>query len=345
MVGSGGVAEVLESVQLPQRPRSEWALAVLREFELYLEGRDDLSGRSRETYSERVKDFLGWLERQPDRTGALSDSTVRDAAVLAYREHLYAERRVAAATINLALVAIDTLYRWRGLGASSVRRVRGKGAGPRPLEYSELSRFLAAAAARGDRDHAICGLLVNHGLSESELHLLDDEFVRITAESGEMDVHSPDGQVRTAILAGSTRALVSRWRAERTAMLRGAPRKALFISRGRRARLALSSIYYLVREVGRDADLEVSPEALRFTYKRRMLECGFDPVLVAGLMGLARPYPTPTHVHPIPRPHDPALAMAVVEAVTVVAGEDLPHRPVLPVRAAQITQQLELFDT
>ncbi|MBF6300426.1 phage integrase N-terminal SAM-like domain-containing protein [Nocardia amamiensis] len=200
-------------------PRSLWAREELARFDAYLAGRDDLSQRSRETYRERVADLLTWLETRSERQEALCDPTVRDRVVLAYQDHLIGERRVKPSTVNLAHAAINTFYRWRGVGPTTLARIKHPPRTPHTLTAAQLSTLLRAAAAHSHRDHAIIGLLLNNGLSMSEIRLLNVEWLTLRADTGHLKVRGPSGNSRTVVLGASTRRLLELWLVERRALL------------------------------------------------------------------------------------------------------------------------------
>ncbi|MBF6340876.1 tyrosine-type recombinase/integrase [Nocardia abscessus] len=295
-------------------PRSLWAREQLDRFETYLASRDDLSQRTRETYCERVTDLLRWLETRADRQEALDNPAARDRVALAYHDHLITERRVLPSTVNLARAAINTFYQWRGVGPTTLARIKHPPRTTRTLAADQQSALLRAAAARSHRDHAIIGLLLNNGLSLSEVRLVDVDGLALRAESGHLEVCGLSGTTRTVVLAASTRRLLELWLAERRTMLGALRPRALFISE-RRRRISSSSIDRIVRSIGREAGLELSPGTLRYTFDTRMLESGIEPWIVAQTMGLTRP--NPQRLHTLQLPLEPRLARKIAEAMAV----------------------------
>ncbi|MGW5220877.1 tyrosine-type recombinase/integrase [Nocardia sp. NPDC004085] len=339
-MGSAVTAVVQRASMRKSAPRSLWAREELDRFETYLAGRDDLSPRTRETYCERVADLLRWLETRADRQEALHDPAVRDRVVLAYHDHLTGERRVLPSTVNLARAAINTFYQWRGVGPTTLARIKHPSRIPRTLTASEQSALLRAAAARSHRDHAIVGLLLNNGLSLSEVRLLDVDGLTLRAESGYLEVHGLSGTTRTVVLAASTRRLLELWLAERRAMLGALRPRALFVSE-RRRRISSSSIDRIVRTIGREAGLELSPGTLRYTFDTRMLESGIEPWIVAQTMGLTRP--NPQRLHTLQLPLEPRLASKIAEAMAVPDTVP-PSRHQISADAARVTDHQLAFD-
>jgi|GEM_PF-2966382 len=339
MVGANAL-EVVESRPHGRRPRSPWAGEALAGFETHLAGRGDLADNSRDTYMERVADWLAWLE-STDHPDALTESLARDRAVLAYRDHLLVERQLTVGTTKLALAAIDAFFKWRGLGPAAVARPRWRHPGLRTLDVGEQRALLRAAAARGHRDHAVIGLMLSNGLTVSECQLLADDEVHLTVDAGHMQIRSLDGQMRTAALANSTRQLIEAWRIERRAMLRGRRRRALFLSERMTPMLSATTIDRIVRSTGREAGLvpDISPGTLRWTFQAQVLEVGIEPALVATVMGLVRP--NADHLRALAQPLDPATTKRVVEAMAVPATTGRGPNTLFQVRAASRIEQLE----
>ncbi|MEU2040460.1 tyrosine-type recombinase/integrase [Nocardia niwae] len=321
-------------------PQSLWAREQLDRFGTYLAGRDNLSQRTRETYCERVADLLKWLETQPDRQEALENPVARDRVVQAYHDHLITERRVLPSTVNLARAAINTFYQWRGVGPTTLARIKHPSRTPHTLTAGEQSALLRAAAARSHRDHAIIGLLLNNGLTMSEVRLLDVDGLTLRAESAQLQVRGLSGTTRTVVLAASTRRLLELWLAQRRAMLGALRPRALFVSE-RRRRISSSSIDRIVRTIGREAGLELSPGTLRYTFDTRMMESGIEPWIVAQTMGLTRP--NPQRLHTLQLPLEPRLANKIAEAMAVPDTVP-PGRNQIRVDAARVTARQLAFD-
>ena len=80
-----------------------------------------LAAATRRAYAGRVGGYLAWLaeldpvsrrrQGDPFTHGHARDYTVRD-----YRTHLIDTRKAKPASVNLTLAALDSFYRWVGLG-------------------------------------------------------------------------------------------------------------------------------------------------------------------------------------------------------------------------------------
>jgi len=88
-----------------------------------------------------VRLFGGWLQDGADERalGAdpLADLAARDYAARDFKRFLKSERALGPASVNLALAAVDHLYRQLGLGRANVRRESLPVAAPRALSRDE----------------------------------------------------------------------------------------------------------------------------------------------------------------------------------------------------------------
>ncbi|MFC7429763.1 site-specific integrase [Nocardia tengchongensis] len=251
-------------------------------FVLHLAG-TRLARRTRETYRERVGNFVRWLRASGAHPDALLNAAARDVAVSAYFEHLVAERDAVARTLNTTLAALDAFYEWQGLGRPAVGRVSTDLHVPRTLDDEQISRFLAAAAEDA-RDYALVAVGLDAAPLETELAGLDEDDVELSARGGNLRIGD-----RVVPLEAGTRAVLLAWRAERRKMLGPmSSQRALFVSkRGRR--LAPRSVDFIIRSVGRRAGMEISPGTLRNTAEQRLLVAGWSPSAVAAFLGNTRP--------------------------------------------------------
>jgi len=100
-------------------------LQALEAYETWLD-RQPLSPRTRGEYLRWVRLFCGWLGDEVDdlALGAdpLADLAARDYAARDFKRFLKSERALGPASVNLALAAVDHLYRQLGLGRANVRR-------------------------------------------------------------------------------------------------------------------------------------------------------------------------------------------------------------------------------
>lgn len=274
-----------------------------------------LAERTKDTYTERVDDFLRWLSASPDdqHTAALVEPRARDWAVRDYRRHLLTERKAAESTARLALVAIESFYTWLGLGAPDAPKVAAtrRRTAPRALGEADQRRLLRLAEARGARDHALVALAVDTGLREAELAALDTDDVVVTARTGRVRVVGKGTRGRAVPLPVRTRALITAWREARAQVPGGESTQALFLARGGR-RVSARTVDHVIRTTGRMAGLEISPHTLRHTFATNLIRRGEDLVIVAELLGHSRV--ETVRVYTLPTEDD---VQAAVDAATV----------------------------
>jgi len=258
-----------------------------------------LAPATRRSYAGRVGGYLAWLaeldpvtrrrQGEPFTHGHARDYTVRD-----YRTHLIDARQAKPASVNLTLAALDSFYRWIGLGPARIRRDDLPQAAPRALTVEQTRRLLRAAeraahtgTAGGVRDRAVVTLLLFTGLRIAELAALDLGDVAVSARKGLVTVRRGKGdRFRQVPLNTDARTALDAWLNRRTS-LPGSDSTALLLSlKGQR--LSSRAIDLTVRRLAQDADLEASAHTLRHTCLTRLVRAGNDIVLVAELAGHAR---------------------------------------------------------
>ncbi len=132
--------------------------------------------------------FCAWLREGAD-VGALGadplvDLAARDYAARDFKRFLKFERALGPASVNLALAAVDHLYRQLGLGRANVRRESLPVAAPRALSRDEQRALLRAAELAGARDRALVVLMLFAGLRIGETVALDADDVTISTRKG-----------------------------------------------------------------------------------------------------------------------------------------------------------------
>ncbi len=254
---------------------------------------------TRRSYAGRVGGYLAWLaeldpitrrqQGDPFRHGHARDYAVRD-----YRTHLIVDRNAKPASVNLTLAALDSFYRWIGLGSARVRRDDLPQAAPRALTVEQTRRLLRAAergaqtgTASGVRGRAVVTLLLFTGLRIGELAALDTSDIAISARKGLVTVRRGKGdRYRQVPLNTDARDALDAWLGTRN-NLPGSDGPALLLSlKGQR--LSTRAIDLAVRQLAHNADVEASAHTLRHTCLTRLVRAGHDIVLVAELAGHAR---------------------------------------------------------
>jgi integrase/recombinase XerC len=251
--------------------------------------RQPLADRTKREYVRWVRSFAAWAVSAGEAVewggDPLTDPLARDYAARDFKRWLQVERRLAAASVNLALASLDSFFTVLGLGQPRVRRELLAQAAPRALDQVEQRRLLRAVERAGARDRALVGVMLFTGMRISEAVALDLDDVRISARKGEVVIRSGKGGAgRSVPLNAVVRAMLSEWLKERKAP---AGERAVFVTR-RGGRLSARSADDAVRKVAADAPLEISAHVFRHTCLTNLVRGGEDLVMVAELAGHRR---------------------------------------------------------
>lgn len=198
---------------------------------------------------------------------------------MAYRAALI-EAGLAPATVNRRLAALRSLTRaaettglvsWR-LSVGSVRAKAYRDTrGPGVDGYRALVATLNPDTLRGKRDRALLSMLFAMALRRAEVIGLD--LADIDLVEGRAWIVGKGSREREAVsIPGPVRDLLRSW-----IEVRGLQPGPLFVSLDRRhgselVRPSLNAVTRLVREIGRRADVRVTPHALRHSGITRALD-------------------------------------------------------------------------
>jgi integrase/recombinase XerC len=142
----------------------------------------------------------------------LADLADRDYAARDFKRFLKSERALGRASVNLALAAVDHLYRQLGLGRANVRSESLPVAAPRALSRDEQRALLRAGA----RDRALVVLMLFAGLRIGETVALDVDDVTISARKGVVTIRSGKGDAYREVARNAlVRAVLEEWINER----------------------------------------------------------------------------------------------------------------------------------
>lgn len=252
---------------------------VLTGYRAYL-SRLPLSSHTKRNYVARVKGFLEWLQGS---TEALTDWRERDFVVRDYKTFLLQSGR-SSATVNAVLSALDNFYLYLGIGGAKVRRQDLPQQAPRALGPEEQRRLLKVVAhSRSARNQMLVLTMLHCGLRISELASLDVGDVFVTARRGELVVRCGKGgrQRRIPMNADLREAMMTYLGAPQD------PLTPLFRSQ-RGTRMSVNAIAHLMRQLARDAGIEMTAHRLRHTALTRLVRSGVDIVTVAEVAGHAR---------------------------------------------------------
>ena len=292
---------------------------ILAEYEQHL-ARSPLRGHSPRTYLSVVRSFLAWLEAADVDGDPLNDPVAWSWAVRDYRTWLVTVRKLAPATINKALSALDDFGTWRGLGKPrgngerGVKRQEIPQRAPRALEPRAAIRFLRAVeACPSARDRAIALVPLYGGARIAEVARLDVEDVRLSARKGELRLIGKGEKSRTVPVHAKLREALAAWLAERPSWP-GSETPALFLGR-RGTRLTTDAIGDVIEAITRAAGLDdhVTVHTLRHTFGTSLVRDGVDLVTVAQLMGHARLETTRAYTQPSQADLERAIASLPVD--------------------------------
>lgn len=257
---------------------------MLSEYEAYL-ARLPFSRHTRRNYALRVKRFLIWLEDLPDGAKALSEPVERDFVVHEYKNYLL-RSGCAANTVNSTLAAMDNFYLYIGIGPAKIKRQELPKQSPRALDKDEQRRFIrAVAGSKSVRNQAIAILMLHCGLRISETAQLNNCDVVLTARKREVTIRcGKNSKHRTVPVNKDAAEVLQQYIDERQ---KADPEAPLFLSQ-KGTRLSLQSIDYLIRQLGKEATLELSAHALRHTFITKLVRANVDIVAIAELAGHGR---------------------------------------------------------
>jgi len=116
--------------------------------------RQPLSANTRRTCRTRVRGFFRFLPATPAEYGdPLSDGHARDYAARDYKTYLKTVGRAKPSSVNLTLAAIDSFYRFMGMGKPDAKREDLPGVAPGALRRRSRRSF--CGRSRGAVPHAI----------------------------------------------------------------------------------------------------------------------------------------------------------------------------------------------
>jgi site-specific recombinase XerD len=264
---------------------------VLTDYEAWLE-RQALAVRTRSAYRRWVREFLEHLAAggELEQFFASDGEHDRRSAVADWRRRLV-DRRLAPATVNLALAAVTSLLDSRALRAPDVPRVEVDPKAPRALSQQQVRALLRETdRLPSSRDRAIVQLLMLTGVRIGELAALDVDDVRLTQRTGELVIRHGKGDRRRLVpLSRPARAALREWLADRIAHHSQPNVKTgpLWISRTGE-QMSVRSLGKIVSAVMDNAGIEDSAHALRHTVATRLIrDHRHDLVLVADILGHA----------------------------------------------------------
>jgi site-specific recombinase XerD len=263
---------------------------LIRKYEAYISTleKQPLSPHTMRAYQVRLQHFLGFLgERLGDYPDALTNEHTRDYVARDFKQHLKHQLKSSPQTVNAYLTAIDSFYRFLGLGKAKTNREELPQLAPQALTQKEQKDFLRAVERCSlARDRALAILLLNTGILISECRDLNIDDVLVSERKGNLIIQSGKGDsYRKIPLNSQCRKAVQDWLEERHNLYPDNFDPAFFISQ-RGTRLSVDSIDHAVRKLATEAKLEcVSAHTLRHTCLTNLVRQGNNMVLVAQIGG------------------------------------------------------------
>jgi len=240
-------------------------------------------------YLESLIDFERWFEAANGEPLSPIRLTPTDARE--YRQAM-AERKLAPATINLRLAAVQAYAAFNGLDLGKIKstkiarpEIHWLGKQEQAAFWREVERDCQlaqspAGRARTVRNRAVIALLLGAGLRLSELCDLDIGDVEMNHRAGNVTVrHGKGDKERTVPLNADVRQQLAAWIAIR-------PDGVDWLFAGQRQeRLRQTGVAEMVGEYARRAKVEATPHSLRHSFAKNLVNAGVGIERVAMLLG------------------------------------------------------------
>ncbi len=183
-------------------------------------GEGDYAAATVKRYCGAVRQFLVWYEKQEKQPVEIAGLT--PIAMMGYRQAIQQNRTTA--TTNLHVAALRAWGSWladqRLLAADPAERLKSvghvKADAPVSLSDRELNALLRAARASryGQRNYAICQLLLQTGMRLGECQALRWQDIEYTERKGSVLIRAGKGnKARSVPLNGSARAALAEYAA------------------------------------------------------------------------------------------------------------------------------------
>jgi integrase/recombinase XerC len=257
----------------------------LPEYEKWL-SKQRLSHHSVRTYLSRIKGFISIL-RDSDLDYPLLSPTTKDIPVRDLKKHLKKAAKVKPATLNSYLAAVDNFYGFLGLGKTDVVREDLPQEAPQALSAKDQKKFLRAVElARRPKDRAIAALLFYTGMRLAECANLELDDVFVVGRNTRAIVRSGKGdRYREVPLNSAVCDVMQAWLAERKEKYAGKTVALAVFLNPQGNPMAPNAIYEVIRKIGRDAGIDLSPHTLRHTCLTALIRKQNDVILVADIAG------------------------------------------------------------
>lgn len=243
--------------------------------------------------------------------------SISPADILAFRNYLLSERRLALATVKRRLCCVRSLFRWlvrkNDLGISPFTsldlQVRLPDRLPRTLTTEHAGRLVSGLNALGPHVAIVAGLLLTTGMRVGELVRLNLDDVDV--QSGRIRVFGKGARERIVFLSNEALRLdLARYLGTRHRKGTSRRRRLLVTDRGRPATAAHVRRYVSSLAKATGVPIRVTPHMLRHTTATMLLEAGTDIRFVQRLLGHRSIVTTQIYAHVSDRALQTELARA-----------------------------------
>lgn len=249
-------------------------------------------------YLSDLTQFSCWYEESTNQT--LNPKTLTSTDVQGYKRYLLTSQNSAPATVNRRLAALRAYTSWAinsgQIHHNPLNGIKGVSAhknGPRHLTPPEQKALLQeasknisaagteAAKRQAIRDRTIVLMLLHTGLRVSELCQLQLNDIQIDHAGGEVHVNPDNGRKHRVVPINKiTRQALNDWLAVRPQV----NTEIIFVGKHLEPASPLL-VQRVLAELGRRAGVEVTPQELRHTFGKNLVNSGVSLEKVATLMG------------------------------------------------------------
>jgi integrase/recombinase XerC len=211
----------------------------------------------------------------------------KDLVARDLKKYLQKNVKLKPATLNSYLSALDNFFGFLGLGKSNVGREDLPQEAPRALPPNDQKKLLRAIElTKRTKDRAIATLLFYTGMRLSECANLELDDLFIVGRNTRAIIRSgKGGRYREVPLNSLVCEVMQAWLTERRNKFAGeSVTPAVFLNPQGKPMLP-NSIYEIIRKIGRNAGLELSPHILRHTCLTSLVRKQNDIILVADIAG------------------------------------------------------------
>jgi integrase/recombinase XerC len=240
------------------------------------------------------RNYLSQISRYLHFTGdaaeeILKDPSQRDISLANYITHLRDTAQSRLSSINTTLTAIESFFRFLGVGFPAIKRERLACTPPRILTREERSDLLAVVADKTSaKERSVVLLFLSTGIRLGECAALNVSDASFSSHEGKaiLSVHK-DGTSRNLPLDEATRSALFAWLIQRERKAVESAEQALFVNNSGQ-RMSTQGLDLIVRKVGIHARLNLSAQVLRDTFLTEVARQSNDAFLVAKIAGHAR---------------------------------------------------------